>query len=205
MTELLIVRHCESAMNCQPDLVGGRSNHTPASERGEHQAELIGRYLRSIGLRPDAVYGSGAVRTNSTAHIALSAAELSIPVIIDQDLLELSQGDYEGKLRSDVYTPEMVAMHNLVDIGGKLPGAESIRDVQMRELRFLERASEAYPDGTILVFGHGLAIRALTGLIQNQTKQEILDTVTDNVSLTSISVNNGQASVNYVGKNVISE
>ena len=62
-----------------------------------------------------------------------------------------------------------------------------------------------YPDATLLVFGHGLAIRALAGKIRNQTKQEILAACTDNVSLSCITVENATPQVAYVGKNVISE
>lgn len=203
MTEFLFVRHCETDMNTHPDIVGGRSNSAPISKRGRQQSELLGNYLRDIHMNPDAVYTSGAVRTHMTAMLALGNAGLSHRLIVDPGLLELSQGTYEGTSRTTAYTPESIQTYNLESLDGKFPEGESIRDVQERMWHYLERAHDKHPDGELLVFSHGLAIRALAGFIQGQSKSEILAATTDNVSVTQIVMNEHGTYVDFVGENVI--
>lgn len=205
MTEFLFVRHGETTLNTHPEIVGGRANSAPLSRRGYHQGDRIGHYFRDIRLNPDAVYSSGAIRADTTAMCALGAAGLPHQVQIDPLLQEMTHGDFEGKLRSDVYTPEALAQYQLNTMDGKLPGGESVRDVQERMWNYVMRAHNEYPEGEILVFSHGLAIRALAGLILAQTKHQILGTSTDNVSLTQIIIENDSAYVDFVGENVITE
>lgn len=206
MTEFLFVRHCETEMNLQPHIVGGRSNHTPPTELGRLQAAQFGDYLRDANITPDAIFSSGAVRTDTTAAIALERAGITLPVIRDERLLEIAQGKYEGMLKKDVYTPEAQERYELKTLEGKLPGGESILDGQLRKREFLDEKHLQYPDGTVLVFGHGLAIRSLAGQIRGLTKEQILDDdKTGNVSLTKITVIDRVPTVLFVGKKVITE
>ena len=205
MTEFLFVRHCESETNRTRHLIGGRSNHSPATERGKRQAALLGAYFRKSNYLPDVVFSSGAVRADTTAAISLSEAGLPRTIHIDERLQELSAGIYEGQPRSTSYTPEIIAQYELNELYGTFPEGESITDVSRRMTAFTEDVHASYPESTLLVFSHGLAIRALTGLLQNHTKQQILETVTDNVSLTEITMNSTGYHIHYVGKNVISE
>jgi probable phosphoglycerate mutase len=192
-------------MNMRPGLIGGRSNHTPPTPAGEQQAHRYGLYLKEEQRHPDIVIASGAMRTNMTGQIALASAGLSHEIVIDERLQEISQGPFEGRLRHEVYTPEIIERYRLSELDGCLPGAESIADAQIRMHEFVSDIHAAYPEGTVLIFGHGLSIRALAGSILRQTKQEILTTVTDNVSETYIDVFDNQPTVRYVGKNVIGE
>lgn len=205
MTEILLVRHCESEANRQPHLICGRSNHIPISERGEQQAALLGTHLRSIGYIPDIVYSSGAERTNATARITLETAQLPVDILIDERLQELSQGDYEGRLRTEVYTPDVVDRYQLTDLHGALPGTESIYAGGSRMHGFVRDIHDKHPDGNILVFSHGLAIRSLAGYILNQSKQAIMATSTDNASLTRITTTDDHEIVHYIGKKTIPE
>lgn len=204
MTKFYFVRHCESEMNVRPDLVGGRSNHAPATERGVHQARLLGEYLQNTGLVPDLIFSSGAVRTNTTARVALETAGISQQIIEDTRLQELSQGNYEGADRSLAYTLANRRAYRIDDIDGKFPGGESIRDVQLRTRHFIDDMHQRHPDATILLFGHGLAIRALVGELLGLDKQTLLKLETDNVSMTLIETTAGEHTVHFVGKAVIS-
>ena len=204
MTEFLFVRHGETEMNTLPHLVGGQSYHTPLTEQGVQQAEDFGRYysFNSALRSPDVIFSSGAVRTNDTARHALAAMGLELPPIIeDERLLEMSQGDYEGSLRDDVYTLENIERYNLNALDGKLPGGESILDVQHRKLEWLHDTYDQYPEHTVMVFGHGLAIRSLAGAVLGYDKQQILrELETPNLSLTVIDVVDHTPNVRFVGK-----
>lgn len=205
MTEFLFVRHGETEMNLQTHIVGGRSNHTPLTERGSRQAALLGEYLRQRSIMPDVVFSSGAVRTNETARIALEYAGLSLPIIEDERLLELGQGEYEGSLKSIAYAPENMQRYGIETMDGKFPGGESVPEVQDRKYLFLDEKHLFHPDNIVLVFGHGLAIRSLAGKIRGFTKQQILAEKTDNASITRIDVIDRTPRVHFVGKTVISE
>lgn len=205
MTEFLFVRHGETEMNLQTHIVGGRSNHTPLTERGKQQAALLGEHLRQQSVIPNVVFSSGAVRTNETARITLEYAGLSLPIIEDERLLELGQGEYEGSLRSIAYTPENKRRYSIETMDGKFPGGESVLDVQNRKYLFLDEKHLSHLDDLVLVFGHGLAIRSLAGKIRGFTKQQILAEKTDNASITRIDVVDRTPRVHFVGKTVISE
>jgi broad specificity phosphatase PhoE len=206
MTELLFGRHGESSHNLElSHLICGRNNDIPLTHTGERQARLLGAYLRSIDYTPDAIYSSGAVRADMTARIAAESAGLDQPIIIDERLQEVSQGPYEGRLRTSVYNPETIAVHNLNSVHGKLPGAESLFEAYARMSDVVGDAYHHYPDGRLLIFSHGLAIRSLTGIARGHTKRQIFDTVTPNASLTSLTVTDSGLDIHYVGKTVISE
>lgn len=192
-------------MNLRPELVGGRSNHTPPTKRGLYQAALLGAYFREQQMEFDMIISSGAVRTDVTAKTITEAAGYDQPVATDPRLQEVSQGFFEGKPRKNIYLPAAIERFRLNEIDGHLPGGESIVDCQERMCDFLSDAHRQSPDGTILVVSHGLAIRSLVGKILGQSKQEILATETPNVSLTNINVTQGTPTVDYIGKTVIAE
>lgn len=205
MTEILFIRHGESSMNTRPDLVGGRSYHTSLTIRGSRQAALFGDYLRSEQIRPDVVFASPAIRTDTTARIALDNAGIDMPVLHDDRLLEISHGTYEGQPRKNVYSEANKRRYRISELDGKLPGGESVLDVDQRMRPFIHDVHEQYPDGTAYVFGHGFAIRSLAGMIRGLTKPEIFAELTPNLSVTSITMSRHTPTVHYVGKTIISE
>lgn len=167
--QIYFIRHGQSAANLEPHIVNGRGNHHPLSTVGEAQAALVGPWLLDHYGKPDAVLASPAVRTRETARIALGAAGLELPVTIDDDLQELSQGDWTGLLRENVYTPEVLARIEAEQMDFKSPGGESMNDVTVRKLRAVERM----PEGNVWVFGHGVAIRCLAGYALGWTHPQI--------------------------------
>ncbi len=203
-TQLTFVRHAESVLNTRPEQIVGRSNHAPLTVRGLYQASLLGGYLRESGQRFDAVYSSGAVRTDRTAQAIIDAAGYDLRVVVDERLQEVSQGPWEGRLREDVYTDDFITRYRLDSIDGCLPGAESILHAQARGLSALDDMDQR-PESRILIVSHGLLIRSIAGHILRQNKHEILNTSTPNVSLTRLSVNGTDRTVEFVGKTVISE
>ena len=67
----------------------------------------------------------------------------------------------------------------------------------------MSETHDTHPGKLILVFGHGLAIRALVGSVLGLSKREILDLTTDNLSLTHLKAEDNKLIVHSVGKNVI--
>lgn len=81
MIELHLLRHAHAG-----DPVGwdGPDEDRPLSEKGQRQAERLGRFLARVGFRPDIVISSPKVRASQTAEIV--AGHLHVPVAIDSRL-----------------------------------------------------------------------------------------------------------------------
>lgn len=60
MLDIYLIRHAESEMNNNRHLIGGRSNYTQLSQRGIHQANLLGQRLKQSGIVFDNIYSSSA-------------------------------------------------------------------------------------------------------------------------------------------------
>jgi broad specificity phosphatase PhoE len=206
MTEIYLVRHPESAQNTDRSIVGGRSNETPITKRGEQQARQFAKAFLAHYPAPDAFYTSPAVRTKTLLDMYNEVSGQQNGYFIDPDLHELSQGLSEGLQRDAVYTPEVLAaiaeyLHDFA-----LPGGESLNDVSGRMEAWLGRVEQRHPNGVVLASTHGIAIRALVG---KQLGWSHAETTTnpvhdvDNVSLTRLTVDNGKISVDFWGKNII--
>ncbi len=95
MTELHFLRHADAGdpMAWQDD-----DAKRPLSDKGQKQADRLGRFLAGIGFRPDAVITSPKVRAAQTAEIV--AGHLKIPVAVDDRLAgALDAGALDAVLR----------------------------------------------------------------------------------------------------------
>lgn len=80
MTTLIIARHGNTFEKDEtPRRVGARTD-LPLTGTGKTQARAIGRWLKTNGLYPEAVYSSQLIRTYDTATIALAEAGYKEPV-----------------------------------------------------------------------------------------------------------------------------
>lgn len=204
MTEIYLVRHGEAEHNLkEAGFIGGKSHDARLTTDGEEQARRFGRYLRKAHLQPTQVWTSGAVRTNQTAELSLTAAGIELIWQEDDRFHELSQGGFEGQPRAQVYTDEVSQQLQQDGLDGRLPGGESLADAQHRMENALLELCENQPNGTILIYSHGLAIRALAGKIMDADKATILAMKTPNLSVTTIYVIDGSMHLREIGKNVI--
>lgn len=206
MTRLYFIRHAESEMNRLTNVIGGRSNHTPLSEKGVRQAKALGQWLPASSIRPDVIYASPAVRTVQTADHSLAVTDWSRTPLHDPRIQELAQGVMEGAPRVDAYTNEVLAQIAKEPFDFKFKGGESIAEVMQRMMDFVTDITAKHPDQTVLVYGHGFSIRALAGAIDNLPHNDVVfGLTTPNVSLTFIESDGDGLKVHYVGKRVIDE
>jgi len=79
--ELHLLRHAHAG-----DSFGwsGPDERRPLSEKGEKQADRLGRFLAGAGFAPDAVITSPKLRAVQTAEIV--AGRLAVPVVVDDRL-----------------------------------------------------------------------------------------------------------------------
>jgi phosphohistidine phosphatase len=81
MIELHLLRHADAG---DPTAWKGPDADRPLSGKGEKQAERLGRFLKEVGFRPDAIVSSPKVRAAATAEIV--ARHLGLAVAIDDRL-----------------------------------------------------------------------------------------------------------------------
>lgn len=185
-SELYLIRHGESD-NISSDLIDGRNNEAPLTKRGVEQSRLLGKYFLENNIIPTRVFASPAIRTVQTANITLAAMNLGIEPTIAQEIQEMDQGCYVGRLRSEVYTLEVLAEIDRQGKDFKLPNGESINDVGARMHQWVEANIPNHTGPNIeriFVFGHGGAIKALASTIYNWSRVRTFESVTDNTSFT---------------------
>ena len=81
MTELYFLRHAHAG---DAQDWNGPDDERPLSEKGEKQADRLGRFLAIVGFRPDAIISSPKVRAARTAEIV--AGHLGVTVAIEPRL-----------------------------------------------------------------------------------------------------------------------
>lgn len=204
MKTLIFIRHAESQANVNRHLIGGRVNHVPLTERGVRQSRALGRHFVQAQVTPHIIYRSPAVRTRQTAEISLHEAGIEVPVHVHDSLQEMGQGRFEGMLRDEVYTPEVITDMYQIGKSAKLPDddAESMTEVGERMYQATFEIADALRDGELaLIYGHGLAIRCLASHIEDWSRLKTFETETDNTSRTCIVQHlDGTFAVEYVGR-----
>jgi phosphohistidine phosphatase len=93
--ELYLLRHAHAG---DPGTWDGPDERRPLSDKGEKQADRLGRFLAGIGFQTDAIITSPKVRAAQTAKLV--AERLGVPVGEDDRLGgEVSIGTLEAILR----------------------------------------------------------------------------------------------------------
>jgi broad specificity phosphatase PhoE len=186
MLDLYLIRHAESEMNNNSHLIGGRSNSTPLSERGKFQAYMLGQRFKDTGVRFDKIYSSPAVRAHETSRIVSDIIDYPVNnIILSDKLLELDQGGWEGKVRAEILTPELIDLLNRNNWNFKAPNGESQRDVEERMLDIVVNEILG-KDPTVALFTHGMAIKCLLRGIMGFDPAITYKIVLDNTSITRL-------------------
>jgi alpha-ribazole phosphatase len=202
--ELYLIRHAESEANTKPHIVSGRSNNTPLTELGVNQAITAGRHLLQKGIIPSRVYSSPAVRTIQTAEHVLNEMGVAIKPIKVEALQELHQGDNVGRIRSDVYTDEVIDEIKRLGKDFKVPNGESMNEVGSRMFEWINSLSTVGEKNTevqkVFVFTHGVAIKCLASTLCNWSHEKTYKTITDNTSVSLFTLNDGKWKLDFIGK-----
>lgn len=150
---LIMVRHGQTEWNVQRRWQG--ATDIPLNANGRRQARAAAPYYAS--LEPVAIWSSPLSRAHDTA--AEVAALTGLDIRTDGRLAEMDFGDAEGRVWEEVLAmdPRLAGWHTGRDV--QWPGGESGALVQRRVSRTLERIHESEPEGVVLVFSHGTAIR----------------------------------------------
>ena len=154
-----LVRHGETLATREHSLCG--QSDCALSERGRRQSEAI---VESCAAGGDwrAVYTSPLSRCRAIAEAV--AERLRIPLSVENDLLEIDHGEWDGRLEAEIRESEPEAYGDYCEHPGifAAPGGENGFQVAARALPVVERIRSVHQDGDVLVVSHEAAIRIIT-------------------------------------------
>jgi phosphohistidine phosphatase len=123
--ELYLLRHAHAG---DPRTWDGPDERRPLSDKGEKQADRLGRFLAGIDFQADAIITSPKVRAAQTADIV--ARHLGVPVVVDSRLTGgLDLGAVEAILRDagDPVRPVLVGHDpDFTDLVETLTGSSAV-------------------------------------------------------------------------------
>ncbi|MCS7005555.1 MAG: histidine phosphatase family protein [Cytophagales bacterium] len=187
--ELYLIRHAESEGNINTGIVGGQSNHLQLTERGILQAKALGEHFLQHNIFFDGIFCSTAERAKATA--TTFSSYINFPadkIVYSDDLLEISQGEWEGRPRVEVYTPEVLERISSDVANFCPPSGESLRDVEKRMLNFIHHHIHFHPDKKqrYAIVSHGTALRCLIRAVLGFEYAMIFRVVLHNTSVTNL-------------------
>jgi len=149
---ILLIRHGETEWN-RIRRFQGRSD-LPLNQKGRDQGHALALALKDESIT--AIYSSPLIRAMETACL-IKVFHPSVPLFEEEGLIEMDLGEFEGMeaerwaaqnrdfLKAWLETPASVRM----------PGGESLQEVQTRAIGTLERITKVYPsESTLLLCSH---------------------------------------------------
>lgn len=149
---IYLVRHGETEWN-RARIFQGRSN-LPLNQEGRKQVKALALALKNKPL--NAIYTSPLIRALETARL-IKVFHPSIPIFEEKGLIEMDLGEFDGMKAQDwaEQYPDFRKAWNENPASVKMPGGESLKEVQVRAKDTLERITRIYPpDTTILISSH---------------------------------------------------
>ena len=153
--KLTLVRHGETEHN-RGGLTLGRAD-VPLNDRGRAQAEALGASF--VEAPPEAIYTSPLARAAQTA-AAISRAT-GVPVTVEPALIEMDVGEMEhltGPELRERY-PDFLRLWLSSEAGdAKMPGGESLSEVQERAWTAIEAMRDHHPEGAVVAVTHNFVV-----------------------------------------------
>ena len=145
---IYLVRHGETVWNRENRTQGWSDIELNAN--GRRHAAAIGQALRDAAL--SAVYASSLARAIATYY--------RLAVVSDPDLRELNQGTLDGLTIEELRREHAAFLKEWATRPGglKLPGGESMAELQERAWGAIQRIAATHPEGSVAVVSHNLAI-----------------------------------------------
>ncbi|MGE5647497.1 MAG: histidine phosphatase family protein [Acidobacteriota bacterium] len=151
-TTVLLVRHCDN--DYSRNTVMGWMPGVHLNEKGRAQAEALAERLAGV----QAIYSSPLERARETA--APLARRLGLEVRICEALAEVRTGDWTTRTFREMENDPEWLHFNRHRSTARIPGGETMLEVQARMVSALEQMRCAHPDSVVVAVSHGDPIRA---------------------------------------------
>lgn len=157
--KIFLVRHGETEWNRINRFQG--ISDISLNAKGKAQAEALAQALKDETI--DVVYSSPLIRARETAK-AIRHFHPSSPYFEEEGFKEMDLGDFEGMDAPDwaKQYPEFRKKWRESPSSIKLPGGESLKGVQIRAVKTLERIIQNHsPETTLLICCHNFVIHTI--------------------------------------------
>jgi probable phosphoglycerate mutase len=169
LVKVILIRHGETDWNRARRIQGGNSD-TQLSQRGRQQVESLA--LRLQPEKIDAIYSSPLQRAQDTAQAI--ARYHRLPVEIEPSLKEIDVGELEGMSIAGVgKLSELLVNYKQGDELPRLPGGESLTEVQQRVWSTTRRLVDKHREGVLVVVSHYFSVLTAVCSVLNLPLSEI--------------------------------
>lgn len=150
-TTLYYARHgrayCNDAKRFHDD------SKVPLNATGRKQAKELGRNLKKLGVKFDAIYCSPYRRAKETCAIALATMGMTDHGV--QFSQRLKERGFKGLYDVDISRSEYHELFKYDSDFSKECGIETLEAMEARAKEFIDEKKALWPDGNLLVFSHG--------------------------------------------------
>lgn len=162
MRRLVLIRHGETDWNVEGRYQGQAD--PPLNKKGLEQARQLAGEMEDLGL--DLIYSSPLQRAHQTAEIL--ADHLEIPLHIEPRLMEIHQGDWQTRLRSEIENlyPELFNRWQTEPWMVTPPQGEHLNQVQQRVDSAIDEILAKHPEGILGIVTHRIPIALIKVHIQ---------------------------------------
>lgn len=186
-TELILVRHGQTAANIDGLLVGRKD--VLLTDLGHRQAERAASRVQE--LKPEALVTSPLQRARQTA-APISALTNLLPKV-EEDIAEFSFGDLEGWSERDVFNahPHLrPLLRGEAHPDEMWPNGESGTTFLARVFAGLGRIVADHPDSRVVVVTHGGVIGSFVARMASESATSFFPYLVGNCSISTFSVTN---------------
>lgn len=158
-TRIFLVRHGETQWNLTHRFQGRID--VPLNQEGKNQARALALTLKDEPLL--AIHSSPLVRAVETARF-IKEFHPSTPLFEEEGLTEMDLGEFDGMEAAywSAHYQDFINAWRSSPGRLKMPGGESLQEVQIRAIDTLKRITRLYPSGsTLLLCSHNFVNRAL--------------------------------------------
>lgn len=154
MPTIVLIRHGETDWNIEGRYQGQAD--PPLNSNGMRQAHLLVSMLQDINL--ELLFTSPLRRAKQTAK--LISERLAIPLFEDPRLMEIHQGDWQTRLRSDIQAlyPDLFLAWETNPWEVNPPGGENLSSVQSRVYAAVDDIVDTNPQKKVGVVSHRIPI-----------------------------------------------
>jgi probable phosphoglycerate mutase len=181
-TELWLVRHGQTDWNLEGRYQG--QTDIPLNHTGIEQAKQTSQNLPEQHY--SALYSSDLSRARMTADILRK--RFNLPVIVDQRLREINQGEWEGRLVCEIrahYQDLSSAERRMIYMSP--PGGETVADLSARMADVVDEISFKHFGEKILVVSHGLSMATLICQVKGIPLNEVYFQIPENAQPLNLS------------------
>ena len=186
---LWVVRHGESSGNVARDRaeaedleridIAERDVDVPLSELGARQAHALGLWTarQPRDEQPTMLWVSPYLRARQTAQIALDAAGLELPTVVDERLREREFGVLDGLTRKGIqaqFADESERRARLGKFYHRPAGGESWSDVLLRLRAALDDVRREAVGERVLLVAHQVVVLLVRYVVERMDEQQIL-------------------------------